>query len=238
MYANQTLDVTYTWADAQAAFSLLQSSMNSQKPKDDIYLVKNGKVSTIFRNFKPNRFFDKDHGNQQLFFNDPLGVDKISLNRKYDIGDQVYNQIDYPEFLTAIGGVPNNTKIMSLLVQSKTAGFLSPSLLAAAYALIGYESTQGEADFSAHYLSRKLDIGNNVYANDSSYHFRFGNTNTMYSLMDAGNFMWGGWSKFIGLTAAEVKAGSNANEIRYGHFDSTADQRAIFNGRKFLTTEK
>ncbi|MEI3790546.1 MULTISPECIES: hypothetical protein [unclassified Chryseobacterium] len=41
---------------------------------------------------------------------------------------------------------------------------LAPSLLAAAYALIGYESTQGEADFSAHYLSRKLDIGNNVYA--------------------------------------------------------------------------
>ncbi|WP_336379107.1 hypothetical protein [Chryseobacterium sp. CCNWLW145] len=60
----------------------------------------------------------------------------------------------------------------------------------------------------------------------------------MYSLMDAGNFMWGGWSKFIGLTAAEVKAGSNANEIRYGHFDSKADQRAIFNGRKFLTTGK
>ncbi|WP_265131355.1 RHS repeat-associated core domain-containing protein [Chryseobacterium oranimense] len=239
VYANLTLDVTYTGEEAQSAFRSLQSSMNSQKPKDDIYLNKDGKVSTIFRNSKPNRFFDMSNGNQELFFNDPLGVDKISLNKKYDIGDQVYNQIDYPEFLTAVGSVPSNTKIMSLLVRSKTAGFLAPSLLASAYALIAYESTQGEADFSAHYLSRKLDIGNDVYANDSSYHFRFGNTNIMYSLMDAGNFMWGGWSKFIGLSSAEVYGGSNLNEIfSSGRIDTPADQRSVFGGRKFLTNGK
>ncbi|WP_407934755.1 RHS repeat-associated core domain-containing protein [Chryseobacterium sp. CCNWLW53] len=81
VYANQTLDVTYTGADAQAAFSLLQSSMNSQKPKDDIYLNKNGKVSTVFRNSKPNRFFDAGNGNQELFFNDPGNVDKLAQGK-------------------------------------------------------------------------------------------------------------------------------------------------------------
>ena len=61
----------------------------------------------------------------------------------------------------------------------------------------------------------------------------------MYSLMDAGNFMWGAWSKFIGLTSPEVWAGSNANEFFFtGKMDTPADQRSVFNGRSFLTTGK
>ncbi|MGG5209933.1 DUF6443 domain-containing protein [Chryseobacterium sp. MIQD13] len=232
-----SIGTTYTGADAQAAFRSLQSSMS--KPIDDVTVNSKGVVSNILRTEKgkPNRFFDEN--GRQMYFNDPSGVNKTSLNREYNIGDQVFYQIDYSDFLRAIASVPNNNMIMGLLARSKTAGFLAPSLIAAAYALIGYESTQGEADFSAHYLSRKLDIGNNVYANDSSYNFRFGNTNIMYSLMDAGNFMWGGWSKFIGLSSAEVKAGSNLNEfISSGEMDTPADQRSMFGGRKFLITGK
>lgn len=133
--------------------------------------------------------------------------------------------------------MPSNTKIVSLLVRSKTAGFLAPSLLAYAYAyaLIRYESTQGEADFSAHYLSRKLDVGSNVNQNDSSYHVRFEGTNTIYSLMDGGNFMWGGWSKFIGLFDHEVRSGVNAYEYIYnGQADTEADERSLFNGRDYI----
>ncbi|RTZ46707.1 hypothetical protein EJ377_22280 [Chryseobacterium arthrosphaerae] len=161
------------------------------------------------------------------------------LNTKFEIGDKVLYQVEYEEFLKAIAIVPNNDKIMRSLANSKTSGFLAPSLLAVAYSLIIYESTMGEADFSAHYLSRKLNLGNNVTQNDAHYHFRFGNTNTIYSLMDAGNFMWGGWSGFIGLSSAEVYGGSNLNEIfTSGQRDTPADQRSVYGGRRFFKTRK
>ena len=176
-----------------------------ETPPDDIYLNKEGKVSTIFRNSSPNRFFDTSNGNQELFFNDPKGVDKNSFTKKYDIGDQVFHQIDYKEFLQAIAKVGSNPSIMVALATGRTGGLMAPAAMTLAYSLIFYESTPGEADFSAHYLTRKLGLeGTNVNQNEASYHFRFGNNNTMYSLMDSGNFMWGGRSKFIGLSSAEV----------------------------------
>ena len=221
---------TYTGADAQSAFLSLRNQMSFQSPKDDITVNSKGVISNILRNGKPNKFFDES--GKQMFFNDPKGVNKSSLSRKYEVGDQVFHQIDYSEYAKAILSVPSNKLIMTSLIKGKTSGFLAPGFLAAAYGLIAYESTQGEADFSAHYLSRKLGIGNNVNQNDAHYNFRFGNTNIIYSLMDAGNFMWGGWSKFIGLTSAEVWGGSNLNEF-YNLGDTPEDQRAISNGRDF-----
>jgi hypothetical protein len=176
----------------------------------------------------------------QLFFSDPKNVDKNSQNKKYFVGDQVYEPIDRNEFLKAISLVGSNELIIQSLVQARTGSFISPSAILTAFGLIYYESTRGEADFSAHYLSRKLGLsGTNVNQNDSSYHFRFGNTNTIYSLMDAGNFMWGGWSRFIGLTDLEVRGGVNTYEVIYnGKMDTPADQRSVFGGIRFLTTGK
>ncbi len=215
------------------------SQFNFSQIADNITVDKDGKVINIVRNKKPNRFFDES--GMQLFFNDSESVDKNARNKKYDIGDQVYYQIDWDEFLTAISKVSKNDLIINLLIQAKTGDIvIAPSAKIAAYGLIVSQSVMGDADFSAHYLSRKLDLnGINVYQNDSSYHFRFGNTNTIYSLMDAGNFMWGGWSRFIGLTTLEVYGGSNLNEIfSSGRMDTPADQRSVFNGRKFLTNGK
>ncbi|SFN28224.1 RHS repeat-associated core domain-containing protein [Chryseobacterium oleae] len=208
-----------------------------KKIGDDITVDKNGKVKSYVRNGKPNRFFDES--GMELFMNDPEGVDKTSSRRKYNVGDHVYYPIDYHEFLKAIASVPNTNKIRTLLAQGRLGNMIiSPSAQFLAYSLIGYESTYGEADFSAHYLSRKLDIGNNVNQNDSSYHIRFGNTNTIYSLMDAGNFMWGGWSKFIGLLNHEVSFGVNTYEFLYnGRADTNADSRSLSNGRKFLLSK-
>ena len=207
------------------------SQFDFSNPLDDVFVNNKGKVSNVVRNNKSNRFFDSD--GKQLFFNDPKGVDKNSLGKKYNTGDQVFNQLDYTDFLDAISDVKSNDNIMRLLANSRTGGLFASTELFTAYSLIGYESTIGKADFSANYLSSKLDIGTDVYGNDSSYHFRFGNTNTIYSLMDAGNFIWGGWSKFIGLFHHEVLVGSNVNEF-YNFGDSEADQRAIFRGRNFL----
>ena len=230
---------TYTGEHAQSAFLALRNQMSSQSPKDDITINAKGLISNVLIDGKPNRFFDES--GKQLFFNDSKGVNKNFASKKYsknNIGDRVFNQIDYSEYLKAIASVPNNQLIITTLIKGKVGGMMAPTFIAAAYGLIGYESTMGEADFSAHYLSRKLGLeGTNVNQNDAHYNFRFGNTNIIYSLMDAGNFMWGGWSKFIGLSSADVWAGSNLNEF-YNLGDTPEDQRAIFNGRTFLKTGK
>ncbi|WP_420866791.1 RHS repeat domain-containing protein [Chryseobacterium lathyri] len=233
----------YEGAAAADAFRTLMnpqynfSQFDFSKFGDDITVGKDGKVKGYVRNGKPNRFFDVD--GMELFFNDPINVDKLAQGKIYNIGDRVYNPIDYNEFLKAIASVPHTNKIRALLAQGRLGNaVISPSAQLSAYAMIGYESTYGEADFSAHYLSRKLDVGNNTNQNDAFYHVRFGNTNTIYSLMDAGNFMWGGWSKFIGLLNHEVTGGVNTYEYIYnGRADTNADSKSIFNGRAFLLSK-
>jgi len=215
---------TYTGADAQSAFLALRNQMSSQSPKDDIYLDKNGKVSTVFRNNKPNRFFDTSNGNKELFFNDPKEVNRLSLSRKYNPGDRVYYPIETDAMLEGINSVSSNNLIRNLRF---TGGF---------YALIAKESVFGEADFSKGFLSKSLgEDGRQVYENDSSYNIRFGNTDRIFSLMDAGNAMWGLWTYSLGVPDHEVKAGSQLYELIWNQsFDSPADQRAIFYFRNML----
>lgn len=44
--------------------------------------------------------------------------------------------------------------------------------------------------------------------------------------------MWGAWSKFIGLTNAEIKTGTQLYELLWNQsFDTSADQQAIKDGR-------
>ena len=65
-----------------------------------------------------------------------------------------------------------------------------------------------------------------------SGYFRFGNSNKIYNLYDAGNYMWGAAMRASGFSYGEVKFGSNMNEIFRGG-DSPADQRAIKAGFNF-----
>ncbi len=215
---------TYTGSDAESAFLSLRNQMSSQSPKDDIYLDKNGKVSTICRNTKPDRFFDHSNGNQELFFNDPKGVNKNFVSRKYEIGDRVYYPLSTDAMIDGINSVSSNSLIRNLRF---TGSF---------YALIAKESVFGEADFSKGFLSKYIgEDGRYVYENDSSYNIRFGNTNTIFSLMDAGNAMWGLWTYLLGVPDHEVKAGSQLYELIWNQsFDSPADQRAIFYLRNLL----
>jgi len=177
----------------QAAYNVLQYLIN---PPDDIYLDKNGRVSTIFRNANSNRFFDKSNGNMELFFNDPKGVNKFFLTRKFNVGEKIYYPVGIDDMFSAINNVLLNTYI-------KTSRFSVGS-----YTAIWAESTMGEADFSAHYLSRVIgEPGKYVNQNDSSYNIRFGKSNMMFSLMDAGNAMWGLWMRSIGVSNLELLIG-------------------------------
>lgn len=210
---------TYTGADAQSAFLSLRNQMSSQSPKDDITINAKGLISNVLIDGKPNRFFDES--GKQLFFNDSKGVNKNFASRKYSknsIGDRIYYPVSIDEMFSAINSVPLSGYI-------KTSRFSLGS-----YAAIWKESTMGEADFSAHYLSRVIgEPGEDVNLNDSSYNIRFGNSNMMFSLMDAGNAMWGLWMRSIGVTNLEIKKASNWYEKLYnGAPDTVADQRAIF----------
>jgi len=231
----ESLNETYKGFEAQEAFRRLQKQVAKNKPPDDIFLSKDGKVSTIFRNNQPNRFFDLSNGNKELTFNDPKGVNSSFLKRKFNVGDKIYYPVSNKDMMSAVKNVGSNSAILGARALHQLSGNNAVGSLAltASYAMIASESRGGNADFSAHYLSNVIgeENGKYVYENDSSYNIRFGNSNKMYSLMDAGNFMWGVWSAYIGLTNAEVKIGSNLNETLSG-FDTEADQTAIFDGRK------
>lgn len=67
------------------------------------------------------------------------------------------------------------------------------------------------------------------YVEDDAF-FKIEGTNDVYNIYNAGNYMWGKWTKEIGLTNTEIKAGSQLNELGK---DTKADQEAIQKGRKY-----
>jgi hypothetical protein len=107
------------------------------------------------------------------------------------------------------------------------------------YLLTAWDS-HGKADFTMSYLvpnyfsqSEKSYLEEGVLRtsyNSYQHFFKFGDTNTIYNLYDAGNYMWGSWMRLNGYQSWEIKMGSQANELRKLGFDSEADQRAIING--------
>ncbi|WP_345767099.1 MULTISPECIES: RHS repeat-associated core domain-containing protein [Chryseobacterium] len=214
--------------EAQAFFRQLQNSMSS-KPKDDITIKNDGTVLKKVVNGKPNRFFDES--GKQLFFNDPQGVNKSFLSRKFNEGDRIYYPVSMDETVGAVNDVKSNNSIRFL---RKIGAF------GAANALIAKESMWGNGDFSGHFLSSVIgeENGDHVYENDSFYNIRFGKTNTIFSLMDAGNAMWGLWTFSLGLPNVEVKASSHLYELIINQsYDTPADQRAIFFFRNLLKSK-
>ena len=88
---------TYTGADAQSAFLSLRNQMSSQSPKDDITVNSKDVISNILRNDKPNRFFDES--GKQMFFNDPKGVNKNFLTRKFNVEEKAYYPVSIDHLL-------------------------------------------------------------------------------------------------------------------------------------------
>lgn len=71
-----------------------------------------------------------------------------------------------------------------------------------------------------------------TYIEPNFIYFKIGNSNTMYNLYDAGNFMWGAWGNARGHSYGTLKAGSQANELWQ---DSNADQQTIKNGYNWMS---
>jgi hypothetical protein len=185
----------------------------------------------------PHRFFD--HNGVELTFNDPKIADKKWMtNSDIIIDDRLFMNISRNDVRQAINAVPQNSQIIERRLQRLQRGYI----------LIRNASNR-EADFVISFLIPHYDRNRNTEIDAPSYiykigtlrtryqedfiYFRFEGSNILYNAYDAGNFMWGAWTKLIGLSDREVEIGSNLNEwYRLG--DSKADQRAIGAGRAYL----
>lgn len=186
---------------------------------DNITVNSDGIVTNVEKNDKPNRFFDES--GKELFLNDADGIDSFLREDGFKNGDRVFNALSTNEFLGHIidtGLIPIG---LPLFVR---------------YTMAATKSHSGW-DFAENYLVNFIDHpvidthsgrreGYTFYHSESGY-FRFGNTNYIYNLYDAGNYMWGAAMGLSFFSYPEVKAGSQANEY---FNDSVADQRAIKNG--------
>ena len=201
-------------------------------PQDDITVNSNGIVTNIVENDKPNRFFDQD-GNE-LFFNDPTGVDELYNNGQWTVGDRLYTPLSFNQVNQEI--IDNGLIFQRFMAEypptpGSGPGYYLWSLFSAR------NKGHGDFDFAENFLINSAEekiLSQNTlvsrsrasYADDSGF-FRFGNTNNIYNLYDAGNYMWGRAIGMSGFSYGEVRAGSQLNET---FRDSEADQRAIKNG--------
>ncbi|WP_282079950.1 DUF6443 domain-containing protein [Aquimarina algiphila] len=200
-----------------------------ENPQDDITVNSEGIVTNVVKNKKPNRFFDED-GNE-LSFNDSEGVDKPYITGTYTIGSRVFYSISTEQM---------NEEIINsgLIMQRYLSGtpFSGPGYWAWSW-IKAYQKGHSDYDFSEGYLinlsDEKIPSDNGLLSwnraswVDGTAFFRFGNTNNIYNLYDAGNYMWGRAMGMSGFSYSEIRFGSQANEL---FRDSAADQKAIKNG--------
>ena len=204
--------------------------------RDTITVSEKGLVSNVKESKGDNVFLD--FNGKTLTFNDKENADKKKSNQKYEVGDRVYMNMSYSEALAAIKNVPQNEDIIE-------GGLLR-------YWDI-YQASHGNADFAFSFLDDYYENNRNPefeaskvvyeygtfrarYEEDFIY-FRFEGTNTLYNFYDSGNFMWGAWSKHVGITDSESQWGPGLNEF-YRNGDSSADSKAISNGRSWIKINK
>lgn len=200
-----------------------ESNQESETPPDDITVNKQGIVTNVVRNDKPNKFLDEN--GKEINFNDIAEVDVDMKTYNFNVGDKLFTNISRDELNKLIikGGLEPlqyNKKFYNSL------GFGYFKLMAYKFAASNSHDIN-KADFT---FSTLVNYSESLPNSRGEKYFTFGNQSTMYNLYDAGNFMWGYWMRFSLFTYPEAKAGSELNE---GFQDSKADQRAIKNAYKF-----
>ncbi len=195
--------------------------------RDTITVSEKGLVSNVKECKGDNVFLDNN--GKTLTFNDKEFADKNKASQKYEVGERIYMNMSYSVALDNIINVPENEDI------------IKGDLLRYWYI---YQASHGNADFTFSFLDDYYEANRNPefeaskvvyehgtfrakYEEDFIY-FRFDGTNTLYNIYDSGNFMWGAWSKHVGITNSESQWGPQLNEL---FKDSDADSRAIKNGR-------
>jgi RHS repeat-associated protein len=196
---------------------------DSESPPDDITVNKEGIVTNVIRNDKPNKFFDEN--GKEINFNDISEVDVDMKTYNFNVGDRLFTNIKRDELneLIVKGGLEPlqyNKKYYN------SFGATYYKIMAYKYA-VENSHDESKADFT---FSTLVNYSESLPNSRGVKYFTFGNQSTMYNLYDAGNFMWGYWMRFSMFTYQEARAGSQLNE---GFQDSKADQRAIKNAYKF-----
>ncbi|WP_234859508.1 hypothetical protein [Aquimarina aquimarini] len=209
----------------------LESIMNDylrDNPLDDIIVNSDGIVVKIIDNDQPNRFFNEE--GRELFFNDP-SVDSLYTQGIWRRGDRLFYQIPTKQMDDQI--------ILSGLIHQRLLTVIPIS--GPGYWLWSWQQAvrkgHGDFDFAENYL---IDLSSEKMPSDSSLasrnraswvdgtaFFKFGDTNNIYNLYDAGNYMWGRAMGMSGFSYSEIRFGSRANEF---FLDAEADQRAIKKG--------
>ncbi|WP_157766220.1 DUF6443 domain-containing protein [Aquimarina aggregata] len=223
-------DGTFSASKGRSAGTESDESENENNdPQDDITVNSNGVVTNVVKNGKPNRFFD-ENGNE-LSFHDSNGVDKPFITGTYRKGDRVFYSISTQQV---------NQEIIDsgLIMQRYLSGMNGSGAVFWAWSWISAAGKgHGDFDFAEGYLinlsEEKIHSKNDLLSRsraswvDGTAFFRFGNTNNIYNLYDAGNYMWGRAMGMSGFSYGEIRFGSKANEFG---FDSEADQSAIKKG--------
>jgi len=196
---------------------------DSESPPDDITVNKEGIVTNVVRNDKPNKFFDQN--GKEINFNDIAEVDVDMKSYTFNVGDRLFTNISRDELNELIikGGLEPlqyNKKFYN------SFGFGYFKLMAYKHAISNSKNIK-KSDFT---FSTLLNYSESLPNSRGEKYFTFGNQSTMYNLYDAGNFMWGYWMRFSLFTYKEARIGSQLHEF---YKDSEADQRAIKNAYKF-----
>ncbi|PXW06933.1 RHS repeat-associated protein [Chryseobacterium sp. CBTAP 102] len=253
---NTGAGMTATGADAQFAFKAYVATMSTSTESsggniftgfdfnsllDDITVDYRGKIIKIDANNKPNRFFDEK--GSQLFLNDPTGVDADKLKPgSYVLGEQLYHRVNKGILLQFMKSAGFDALRYNMKAQiAEKQGNLSEARNHKITALgIVKQKSYKEADFAVSSLGPKF-----IYPeyernrrrpwletlNETTDYFRLGDSNVLYNLYDAGNYLWGSWMYLNGFNKKTIKFGSNFNEYMRGNMgDTVADQRSMFNG--------
>ena len=228
-YFNKSGNGTTKWTNLNSNFDDSSEGNSSESPQDDITVNSKGIVISVVENNQPNRFFDQQ-GNE-LKFNDPNGVDGMYMPEQWLVGDRLFIPVSTEQMNNAIAekGLIWQRWSASMNIAGSGPGYWIWSMFAAA------DKGHGDFDFAEQYLDTLIEDPSFNFErnrsrttyNDGSGFFRFGNTNNIYNLYDAGNYMWGRAMSLSGFTSGEARFGSQANEL---FRDKDADQRAIKNG--------
>jgi RHS repeat-associated protein len=220
---------------ARQAFVSFRNSM-SKKPFDDITVNSKGLISNILRNGQSNRFFDES--GKQLFFNDSQHDDKYMIdNKDFNIGNRIYYPISFSDLKSQVTDVYNNNQLILMNSMDNIGSTFNSyiDMFRNSYNLV--PDGKG-SDFAYRYLMPmleskgvKISLENKEEKYIPNAFFRFGNVNMIYNTFDAGNFMWGAWTKYSGLSSETALWGARRNE---GGTDSARDQNAIWRGHRYF----
>ncbi|WP_317167757.1 RHS repeat-associated core domain-containing protein [Chryseobacterium sp. Tr-659] len=197
-------------AARQAFIKLRNSTSNpTSNPTDDITVNSKGTITGIVKNNKANRFFDQN--GKQFFFNDPEGVDKINLKSgTYKKGDQLFNYIPKGRFFGFMKTAGFDALQYNLRANRAIKNGDKDATMINRYAAlqIAKKESYDKADFAMSTLiptysypeyegNRRRPYLETIV--ETADYFKFGDSNTLYNLFDAGNYMWGAWMHLNGF---------------------------------------